>query len=191
MRKSILQSLSRQYLQNAPRRPVPHFRLLHHQRSTFRTFPPWPRFRAPSPGPGRRLVLLSLLTPAAFVQLSEADTDDGKTAEEHMLEASRQEISKKIPHNVRGLDKVRRYIIFFLDQWIYEPIATGFRFLHLVLIFVPVIIAIPALWVGSRRKDKHNERSGMIWWFGFLVNAMERAGPAFIKVIRPASVKLQ
>ena len=101
-----------------------------------------------------------------------------------MLEASREEISKKIPDNVRGLEKVGRYIFFFLDQWIYEPIATGFRFLHLVLIFVPVIISIPALWVGSRRKDRHNERSGMIWWFGFLVNAMERAGPAFIKVIR-------
>ena len=102
-----------------------------------------------------------------------------------MLEASREEISKKIPDNVRGLEKVGRYIFFFLDQWIYEPIATGFRFLHLVLIFVPVIISIPALWVGSRRKDRHNERSGMIWWFGFLVNAMERAGPAFIKVMRP------
>ena len=99
-----------------------------------------------------------------------------------MLEASREEISKTLPDDIHGLKKVVKTVTLFLDVWIYEPIATGFRFLHLVFIFVPVLVTVPAIWIGKRRKDKDNERSGTIWWYGFLVTSMERAGAAFIKV---------
>jgi len=51
-----------------------------------------------------------------------------------------------------------------------------------VIIFVPVIVAIPAIWIGDRVKDRDNERKGTLWWYGFLVSSMERAGAAFIKV---------
>ncbi|PSK42259.1 ABC1 family protein, mitochondrial [Elsinoe australis] len=51
-----------------------------------------------------------------------------------------------------------------------------------MVIFVPVIITVPAIWIGSRQKDKDDERSGTIWWYGFLVSSMERAGAAFIKL---------
>ena len=182
MRTTILLYLSRQCLRNAPRRSISPFRALFRQYCGLPRSFQYSRFRAPPTGLGRRTVLLSLLTPAAFVQLSEDDTDDGKTAEEHMLAASREEISKKVPENVHGIRRAIAFTIYFLDQWIYEPIATGFRFLHLVIIFVPVIIAIPSIWIGGRHKDRHNERSGTLWWYGFLVNSMERAGPAFIKV---------
>jgi aarF domain-containing kinase len=121
------------------------------------------------------------LSPAAFIQLSEEDNGDGKTAEGAMLEASREEIRKKIPENARGVKRFYKSIVFFLDQYIYEPIATSLRFFHLVVIFVPVIVTIPIMWFG-RRKTKEGDRSGTIWWYGFLVNAMERAGPAFIKL---------
>lgn len=183
MRTSILFNLSRQCFHNAPRRRIALLQPLFRQRSTLSRFSPWSRFRAPPAGPRGRIILFSLLTPAAFVQLSEADTDDGKTAEEHMLAASRDEISKEVPDNIHGVRRVVRYLVFFLDQWIYEPIATGFRFLHLFVIFMPVIIFVPVVWVGRRQRDRHDERSGTLWWFGFLVNAMERAGPAFIKVL--------
>jgi aarF domain-containing kinase len=54
--------------------------------------------------------------------------------------------------------------------------------LHLVIIFVPVIVTIPVIWIGSRNPNKDDERSGTLWWYGFLVSSMERAGAAFIKV---------
>lgn len=125
---------------------------------------------------------VSALTPAAFIQLSEGDYGDGKTPEQHMLEASRAEIRKRVPDDYHGLRRAWTGFYLFLDQFIYEPIATGFRFLHLVIIFVPVIVTAPAVWIGRRRKDRDNERSGTLWWYDFLVRSMERAGPAFIKV---------
>lgn len=99
-----------------------------------------------------------------------------------MLEASRAELEQAVPKALRNSKKVRRSIYFFFEEYIIEPIATGFRFLHLVFIFVPVILAVPAIWLGPRRADRDNERSGTIWWYGFLVSSMERAGAAFIKV---------
>lgn len=125
---------------------------------------------------------VSALTPAVFVQLSEEDYGDGKTPEQHMLEASRAEIRKSVPDDHHGLKRAWTGFYLFLDQFIYEPIATGLRFLHLVIIFVPVIVTTPAVWFGRRRRDRDNERSGTLWWYGFLVRSMERAGPAFIKV---------
>jgi len=99
-----------------------------------------------------------------------------------MLEASRKELDEQVPHALRHSTKYRRGIYFFIEDYIIEPIATGFRFLHLVIIFVPVIVTIPAIWLGSRQPDRDNERSGTLWWYGFLVGSMERAGAAFIKV---------
>lgn len=132
-------------------------------------------------------ILLSALSPAAFVKLSEEDNGDGKTGEAQMLEASRAEIEKSLPDDVRGFRRAWKGLVLFLDNYVYEPIATGFRFLHLVLIFVPVIVTVPVIWVGRRKKDRDNERSGTLWWYGFLVHSMERAGPAFIKVRNPKS----
>ena len=137
-----------------------------------------PTRKLPIAGP----ILLSALTPAAFVKLSEEDNGDGKTPEEHMLEASRDELKKSIPDNINGVRRVWRKFVFFIDQYFIEPMATGFRFLHLVIIFIPVILTVPVIWVGRRQKDRDNERSGTLWWYGFLVLSMERAGPAFIKV---------
>lgn len=99
-----------------------------------------------------------------------------------MLEASRAELEEYVPESLRGSKTVRRSIWRFVTAYIVEPIATGLRFLHLVIIFVPVIAAVPVIWLGSRQKDRDNERSGTLWWYGFLVRSMERAGAAFIKV---------
>ncbi|KAJ9609482.1 hypothetical protein H2200_005809 [Cladophialophora chaetospira] len=127
------------------------------------------------------LAAAATLSPAAFVQLGE-NHEDGKTGEMQMLEISRQEISKEVPEDVHGLRRFYKTVIYVLDQWVYEPLATTLRFFHLVIIFVPVIVTVPAAFLGSRRKDKDNERVGTIWWYGFLVKSMERAGPAFIKL---------
>lgn len=123
------------------------------------------------------------LSPAAFVDLSEKDNGGTElTAEGRMLEVSRDEIKKKVDKDAHGVRRFGQSIVLYLDLYIWEPVCTGLRFLHLFVIFVPVILSVPALWIGPRRKDRDNERSGTLWWYWFLVKSMERAGPAFIKV---------
>lgn len=150
---------------------------------------PWPVFHRPPKPPRGRILVWSLLSPATFVALSEEDTGDGKTPEEHMLEASRAEIAKEIPEDVHGLRRVWKAVCIFVDTLVVEPIATTFRFLYLVIIFVPVIGTMPLIWLGRRQKTRGNERSSTLWWYSFLVRSMERAGPAFIKVSRNVEVE--
>lgn len=120
---------------------------------------------------------------AAFVKLSEKDNSGTEqTSEGRMLQASRAELKKTVSEDERGVERFGHKILFFLDLYIWEPICTGVRFLQLVVIFVPVIISVPAVWIGPRQPDLDNERSGTLWWYGFLVQGMEWAGPAFIKV---------
>lgn len=99
-----------------------------------------------------------------------------------MLEASREELKKEVPEDAHGLSRAWKAVYLFLDLYIYEPIATGFRFLHLAVIFLPVIATIPVIWLGRRIKERNDERAGTLWWYNFLVRSMERGGPAFIKV---------
>lgn len=99
-----------------------------------------------------------------------------------MLEKSREEIQKKVDKSVHGPSRVIQEIMYAVDVYIIEPLCTGLRFLQLVVLFVPVIATVPALWIGRRHPDRDNERSGSLWWYGFLVWSMEFAGPAFIKL---------
>lgn len=120
---------------------------------------------------------------AAFVKLSEEeDGAPGETAERRMLEASRAEISKELDENDRGFSRLRHKIVYFVDVYVWEPLCTGIRFLHLAAIFVPVLLSVPVIWFGTRQKDRDNERTGTLLWYSFLVKGMEWAGPAFIKV---------
>lgn len=125
----------------------------------------------------------AVLGTAAFVELSEKDNGGTEqTAEMRMLQASRDEIRKQVDDDDTGLRRLRRQVVLFLDLYIWEPICTGIRFLQLAAIFVPVIVTVPVMWIGKRHPDRDNERSGTLWWYSFLVQAMEWAGPAFIKV---------
>ncbi|GAB0133854.1 hypothetical protein EsDP_00002248 [Epichloe bromicola] len=123
------------------------------------------------------------LSAGAFVELSKKDNGGSdETGELRMLEVSREEMRKAVGEDEHGLYKVAHKIIILFDVYMWEPICTGLRFLQLVVIFVPVIITVPAIWVGTRQADRDNERSGTLWWYGFLVKSMELAGPAFIKL---------
>ncbi|KAF2745118.1 ABC1-domain-containing protein [Sporormia fimetaria CBS 119925] len=125
----------------------------------------------------------SALTPLGFVALGNQEFENGgMTQEEAMLAASRKELSEQVPKAIQGSKKYRRGIYFFIEEYIVEPIATALRFFHLVFIFGPVIVTIPAIWFGKRHPDRDNERSGTLWWYEFLVHSMERAGAAFIKL---------
>lgn len=126
---------------------------------------------------------VAALGAAAFVELSQEKSEDGsETAEDRMLRLSRQEIAKTISPTDRGISRFWHEIVLFLDLYIWEPICTGARFVQLLVIFVPVIVSVPAIWFGGRISDKENERTGTLWWYGFLVRSMERAGPTFIKL---------
>ncbi|KAF2000010.1 ABC1 family protein-like protein [Amniculicola lignicola CBS 123094] len=128
-------------------------------------------------------VAAAILSPLAFVEIGHSESSNGeRTHEEAMLEASRKELKAQVPRAIQSSKKYRRGLYFFLDAWIVEPICTGLRFLHLVIIFVPVLATIPVIWFGARQPDKDDERSGTLWWYGFLVRSMERAGAAFIKL---------
>ncbi|KAF2718862.1 ABC1-domain-containing protein [Polychaeton citri CBS 116435] len=140
--------------------------------------------KPPSPIKGGT-VLLAALSPAAFIKISEEEEGqdpDGKTHEEHMLDLSRDELDQSVPTWLEGSKKVRKGIWRFVEAWIIEPVGTGFRFLHLVVLFVPVMAAVPMIWLGGRVKDRDNERIGTLWWYSYLVWSMERAGAAFIKL---------
>jgi aarF domain-containing kinase len=81
--------------------------------------------------------------------------------------------------------------IRIIKVYILEPISTFFRFLRLAMLFGPVILTAPMLLVGTPAASKRRragvvvdegERWGAVWWFGFLVRQMEKAGPTFIKL---------
>ncbi|QUC23739.1 uncharacterized protein UV8b_07980 [Ustilaginoidea virens] len=123
------------------------------------------------------------LSAGVFVELSQ--TGNGgpdETRELRMLEASRREIRKSVGDDERGVSRAVHRLVLLLDLCIWEPLCTGLRFLQLVVIFVPVLAAAPAIWVGSRQPGRDNERRGALWWYGLLVRSMELAGPTFIKL---------
>ncbi|KAI8978461.1 hypothetical protein BDB01DRAFT_763624 [Pilobolus umbonatus] len=71
-------------------------------------------------------------------------------------------------------------VIEFLDDWILEPILTIRRFVAILVLFIPVAVTIPIVCFGQKVND--HEKSGTLWWYNFLANQMERAGPTFIKL---------
>ncbi|KAK0662913.1 ABC1 family protein C21C3.03 [Lasiodiplodia hormozganensis] len=141
--------------------------------------PPRPRFG----GSVLLFAATTALSPAAFVALSQqSNDDDDRTGEQLMLEASRAELKNQVPKVIQHSKTFRKGLYFFFENYIWEPLATGLRFAHLVVIFVPVILTVPVIWIGRRVPDRDNERSGTLWWYAFLVRSMERAGAAFIKL---------
>jgi aarF domain-containing kinase len=125
---------------------------------------------------------MSTLGPAAFLKLAEENDGKDKTAEMQMLEASREEVRKTVSPDAQGISKLCQTLWVCFYHYIYDPIATGLRFVHLAIIFVPVVVTVPAIWIGRNVQEHNGARSGTLWWYRFLVKAMERAGPAFIKV---------
>lgn len=69
-----------------------------------------------------------------------------------------------------------------LDTYLVEPLLTLRRLIHIVILFAPVMLAVPLLILGPRVREEENERCGALWWFDLLAAQMERAGPTFIKV---------
>lgn len=80
-------------------------------------------------------------------------------------------------------------VIGMIRRYIIEPFFTFLRFIHLALLFGPVILTAPMLMVGSTPRKRGRgavadaeDNWGALWWYSFLVRQMERAGPSFIKL---------
>lgn len=108
----------------------------------------------------------------------QGDETSQETMLDNSVEEKKQAGAKSSSAIVRALSLLRRYLRFY----VLESCATGARFVHLLVIFVPVILASPVTLFGSRVKDRDCERTGTLWWYGFLVRALETAGATFIKV---------
>ncbi|KAJ6015727.1 hypothetical protein N7540_010318 [Penicillium herquei] len=147
----------------------------------YRSFSWRPPKQAPRRGPIIGGMVMAALAPGAFLKLAESE-DPEKTGEMQMLEASRDEIRKSVSPGSHGLSWACESLSVVFYCYIYDPIATGIRFLHLFVIFMPVIVTVPAIWLGRTIGSNNGARSGTLWWYRFLVKAMERAGPAFIKL---------
>ncbi|PHH51056.1 ABC1 family protein YPL109C, mitochondrial [Ceratocystis fimbriata CBS 114723] len=119
---------------------------------------------------------------ASDVDSSTNNKKDRTPTETLMLASSQEEMDKRLPKATSSLTRLRCKVVYFLDTWIWEPFCTCVRFVHLFGIFMPVIICVPAIWMGPRVAKQDNERSGTLWWYGFLVQSMEWAGPTFIKL---------
>ncbi|KAJ5273973.1 hypothetical protein N7478_009098 [Penicillium angulare] len=138
--------------------------------------------KTPSRGPLLGGMVMAVLAPGAFLKLAEDSDCPETTGEQQMLEASRDEIRISVSPDARGLTRVCQTLTVGFYHYVYDPIATGFRFLHLFVIFMPVIVTVPMIWVGRALESNNGAQWGTIWWYRFLVKAMERAGPAFIKL---------
>ncbi|SPO05560.1 related to aminoglycoside acetyltransferase regulator from P. stuartii [Cephalotrichum gorgonifer] len=158
----------------------------------YRTYE-WRWFERPRRPKYAGVILLSTgnaaaLGTLAFVELPHRDPDGDADAtwESRLLEVSRNELETARADRAKDernlLVRITSEILSFVDTQLWEPLCTALRFLHLVAIFVPVIVAVPAIWIGRRVPERDNERSGTLWWYGFLVQSMEWAGPAFIKL---------
>ncbi|KAA8650049.1 hypothetical protein EYZ11_011816 [Aspergillus tanneri] len=127
-------------------------------------------------------ILLASCTPGIFLKLAEEGDRGQETRETQILELSREETRQSIAEDFQVLPGLRQSLFAFWYYYVYDPIATGCRFIHLVLVFLPVILATPAVWLGKRVNGRKGVRTGALWWYNYLVKSMECAGPTFIKL---------
>ncbi|KAG0012169.1 hypothetical protein BGZ82_002702, partial [Podila clonocystis] len=80
------------------------------------------------------------------------------------------------------LRRLKQYLEDMLEDYVVHPILTIWRFGVLMVIFMPLILTVPAVFIGERNKDKDDERSGTLWWYSLLVRHMELAGLSVIKL---------
>ncbi|ODQ80832.1 hypothetical protein BABINDRAFT_161038 [Babjeviella inositovora NRRL Y-12698] len=69
---------------------------------------------------------------------------------------------------------------FAFARYVWEPIVTLGRFLELLAIFLPVLLAYPISYFG--RTERTGERAGAVLWYRYLKWSAELAGASFIKL---------
>lgn len=100
----------------------------------------------------------------------------------YIIPPSRRSNSSLEHHPISSPAESNQSILHILYDRIIEPLLTARRFVYLFFIFMPVLVTAPMLLIGLPEPRLGGERWGAVWWYGFLVSRMQRAGPTFIKV---------
>lgn len=129
--------------------------------------------------------------------------DEPPEAEDPFLQESPRKKRKKTAlHRQSALYKLYSIVLSLklYTRRTIEAVITCARFLQLSALFVPVLLSLPLVWLGSHvpiqpssRSDEegpqdHNnshtrtERRGAILWYKYFTWTMEAAGPSFIKL---------
>lgn len=131
-----------------------------------------------------KTILDNVEKPDADEFLIAADANDDPE-DDGVDSASRRGL--RVVHSARRL--LRDYLV--------EPLSTSLRFFQLAVIFLPVLLSAPILFLElvddsrDRRRGhppRTKERRTTRWWYYLLVHQMELAGPTFIKVRLRAGV---
>ncbi|KAF9225428.1 ABC1-domain-containing protein [Gyrodon lividus] len=128
--------------------------------------------------PGPQLHLASVFSSPTLIPCPE-DRDNAKEFINEDMIGSPAE-----PHQF-----ILQRILWFLQDYLWEPLLTARRFIHLSYLFVPVIITMPILLVGNPEKRLQGDRWGAVWWYDFLVASMQAAGPTFTKLAQWAATR--
>ncbi|KAF9154201.1 hypothetical protein BG015_001575 [Linnemannia schmuckeri] len=100
----------------------------------------------------------------------------------HPIPYVKTEIIKEAAQDPSFWRRLRQQLEDLWEDYVVHPVLTIWRFGVLALIFLPLIITVPAVFIGKRNKELSDERSGTLWWYSLLVKHMELAGPTFIKL---------
>ncbi|KAJ2657198.1 hypothetical protein IW148_005305 [Coemansia sp. RSA 1199] len=76
----------------------------------------------------------------------------------------------------------QRLFQFIVVDGVFELLLTVLRTGELIVYFIPLFIAYPAVWFGRRNLDRGGESVGALWWYKLLRIQMSRAGPTFVKL---------
>ncbi|WFC99616.1 hypothetical protein MYAM1_002361 [Malassezia yamatoensis] len=138
-------------------------------------------------GFGTSAIALAALKNNVFGEEAKSNTSTlipaAPPTEEEMAKLLEEDNVSSKPHSMLGK------VGLVLYNYLIEPLFVFRRFIVLALIFGPVILSIPLLFLGPPVTTKtssgdvvQGERRGALWWYSFLVAQMGRAGPTFVKL---------
>ncbi|KAF9097477.1 hypothetical protein BGX23_008751 [Mortierella sp. AD031] len=125
---------------------------------------------------------LALLGPSVHLEARDFPIQPQHAKAAHPIPYVKTEIVKEAAHNPSFWRRLRQQLEDLWEDYVVHPVLTIWRFGVLALIFLPLIITAPAVFIGERDKELSDERSGTLWWYRLLVKHMELAGPTFIKL---------
>lgn len=134
--------------------------------------------------PFRPFSKLLLANAIVFAPAVDVGTDNEKSAEDKSTDDD---------YDDKSTDNDTSPTPSFFYTHIFSPVATVFRFLHLLLLFTPVLLTLPLLFIGPRKQygitgpDKLSTsesaaRVGARLWYNYLAWTMQCAGPSFVKL---------
>ncbi|KAF9297083.1 hypothetical protein BGZ88_011105 [Linnemannia elongata] len=144
-----------------------------------------------SPSPGwRHYVIpavvtqggLALFGPGIHLEARDLPAHHQHAKPAHPIPYVKTEIIKEAAQDPSFWRRLRQQLEDLWEDYVVHPVLTIWRFGVLALIFLPLIVTAPAVFIGERNKELSDERSGTLWWYSLLVKHMELAGPTFIKL---------